>query len=465
MNEPLSSTIAAIATPPGPGGIGVIRISGPEAPAILNRLFSPQHPVPKLQSHRLYLGRIRRPDSGQVLDEVLAVHMAAPHTYTREEVVEIHCHGNFLLLQEVLVLAQEAGARLAGPGEFTKRAFLNGRIDLSQAEAVLDLLTARSPEGLGLAVRQLEGGLSARIAQISEALLRLRAVLEVAIDFPEEEPEILDPPRLLATLTTEIIPALKGLISAADHGKIARDGIAAAIIGRPNVGKSSLLNALLREERAIVTPLAGTTRDTIEEAIAIHGLALRLIDTAGIRDAHDPVEDLGVQRAKQTLSRAEVALLLVDASAPLTAEDLALLQMAANKPLLVVANKCDLCRPAEIETLRARLAGQRVIPISARKGEGLAELEEAIFTLIAGGLGSGWDPGLTVAPNARHRAALTLTREACQRLKTGLQSLPLAPELLAIETQTALDHLGDIVGHTTPDEMLDRIFGEFCIGK
>ena len=456
-------TIAAIATSPGPGGIGIVRISGPGALAILARLFTPKRPIPKPLSHHLTFGWIKRPGSGQILDEVMAVFMAAPQTYTREDVVEIHCHGNFLILQEILILAQEAGARLAEPGEFTKRAFLNGRLDLTQAEAVLELLQAKTSEGLRLAINQLGGGLHSRIHEIVDTLIRIKAIIEVAIDFPDEEVDIINSPEIKITLTENIIPALENLISTADNGKIFRDGIAVAIIGRPNVGKSSLLNALLQEERAIVTPVAGTTRDTIEEYITIKGMPVRLIDTAGIREAQDGVEEIGIQRSRQKMAEADLVLLMLDASQPAHQDDLELMANAEIKQLLVVANKSDLCQGQEVDAMRTNFAGQPLVAISAKHGLGIPALEEAIFSLVSGHA-KGWDPGYTTVPNARHRAAMSKACAACRELSAGL-GREVSPDLLAIDLQTVLDHLGDIVGYTTAEEVLDKIFGEFCIGK
>lgn len=463
MSGLLEPTIAAIATPPGPGGIGIVRISGPGALAVLNSLFTPKRPTTVPVSHRLTFGWIKRPDSGQIVDEVMAVFMAAPHTYTREDVAEIHSHGNFLILHQILVLAQEAGARLAEPGEFTKRAFLNGRLDLTQAEAVLELLQARTGEGLRLAMNQLSGDLHQRIQPVVDALIGLKAIIEVAIDFPEEDIEIIDPQAIRLTLTETIMPALDDLISAADNGKVFREGIAVVIVGRPNVGKSSLLNTLLREERAIVTPEAGTTRDTIEEQLSIMGVPVRIIDTAGIRDSRDAVEEIGIQRSREKMALADVVLLLIDASKPVLQEDLDLLVGVTTKRLVVVANKCDLGQAQATSDLRQRFAGHPVVAISAKLGTGIRELEGVLFAQVTG-QAKGWDPGYTTVPNARHRAALSQALGACRDLFSGLGH-GLSPDLLAIEIQTVLDHLGEIVGYTTTEEVLDKIFGEFCIGK
>lgn len=463
MSGRLEPTIAAIATPPGPGGIGIVRISGPLALPILRKLFTPKRPASWPQSHHLALGWIRPPGSDQTLDEVMAVFMAAPHSYTREDVAEIHCHGNFLILHQVLVLAQEAGARLAEPGEFTKRAFLNGRLDLTQAEAVLELLQARTSEGLRLAINQLHGRLQQAIQPLVKALIRIKAILEVAIDFPDEEGEIIKPQEILQTVEGEIIPALENLIFAADHGKILRDGIAVVIVGRPNVGKSSLLNTLLQEERAIVTAEPGTTRDTIEEQISVNGLPIRLIDTAGIREAKDVVEGIGIERSRHKMALADVVLCLVDASQPLHDDDLALIAQVKEGKLIVVANKRDLCSDEQLLALQRRMVGTPLVALSAKLGTGVQELGAALFSLVTGGA-KGWDPGHTTVPNARHRAALAKASLACRALCQNLTGA-VAPELLAIDLQTVLDALGEIVGYTTTEDVLDSIFGEFCLGK
>ncbi|MBA3014771.1 MAG: tRNA uridine-5-carboxymethylaminomethyl(34) synthesis GTPase MnmE [Proteobacteria bacterium] len=463
MTGRLEPTIAAIATPPGPGGIGIVRISGPSSLTILNLLFTPKRSFPSHVSHRLTYGWIKQPHTGRVVDEVMAVFMAAPHTYTREDVVEIHCHGSYLILQDILVLIQEAGARLAEPGEFTKRAFLNGRLDLTQAEAVLDLLQARSHQGVRLAINQLHGTLQGRVQQLLDALVRLRAIIEVAIDFPDEEIDIINPVEIGQSMTQNILPVLEGLILAADSGKVFRDGISVVIVGRPNVGKSSLLNVLLQEDRAIVTSEAGTTRDTIEEEITVKGMPVRIIDTAGIRASKDSVEAIGIQRSRQKMAMADVVLLVLDAAEPLHQDDQGLIAEASMKHLVVVANKSDLCSDGVIDELRESLDGHPVVAISAKHGTGVRDLEDAIFSLVTG-QGGGWDPGYTTVPNARHRAALAKALTSCYGLLAGLGE-KLSPDLLAIELQTILDHLGEVVGYTTTEDVLDTIFGEFCIGK
>lgn len=461
--EHFEATIAAIATPPGPGGIGIIRISGPAALSVLQALFHPRHPATAYRSHHLSYGRVIAPQSGMVLDEALAVYMRAPHTYTREDVVELQCHGSFLVLQEILALIlAEPGVRLAAPGEFTKRAFLNGRIDLTQAEAVIELLQAKSPAGAQMAAEQLAGGLLRTVTTIRDHLLGVRAIMEVAIDFPDEEVEIIAPADLRRQLTVGVREPLLELVARAGQGRLFRDGIAAVILGRPNVGKSSLLNSLLREERAIVTAVPGTTRDTIEEYFTIKGLPVRIIDTAGIRETVETVEELGIRRSRQKVADADLVLLVVDATAGLTDADRQLLASVAGKPVVLVINKCDLVAPEAVAKARVASAGLPAAAISAKTGEGIKELEAVIFTTVAGA--GAWEPGHASVPNVRHEAALKAALAATDRVLAGLAA-PLSPDLVAVEIQAALDHLGEIVGETTTEEMLDLIFSRFCIGK
>ena len=460
---PTTETIAAIATPPGVGGIGIVRISGPGALSILRALFRPRRPVRDFVSHRLYYGTLVD-GRQQVIDEILAVYMKAPATYTREDVVELHSHGSWLVLQTILAEVLAAGARAADPGEFTKRAFLAGRIDLTRAEAVMELIGARSAGGLRLAVNQLQGGLADRVESVRQALVRLLAVIEVAIDFPDDEVEILDPARLRASLAQEVTGPLEHLIGLADQGRILREGVQVVIAGRPNVGKSSLLNGLLQEERALVTSVPGTTRDTIEESIVIHSVPVRLVDTAGIREEGDRVERLGIERARRKVADADLVLFLVDAAAGVGDDDRELYGLVRGRDHLLVVNKIDrLDNGADVAGLET-LAGTRpVVRISARTGQGLDRLRAAIHERIRGDA-MDLDDGLPCAPNVRHRAALVSALESCRRLEGALDRAEPA-DLLAVEIQDALDHLGEIVGLTTPEDVLDRIFSEFCIGK
>lgn len=460
-----TDTIAAIATPPGAGGVGIVRVSGPEALALLNKLFQPRRPVPAFTSHRLYYGNIRA-RNGSLLDEVLAVYMQAPHTYTREDVVEFQCHASPLVLQELLEHLFTLGARPADPGEFTKRAFLSGRIDLSQAEAIVDLLEARSATGAELAAAQLHGTLAREIAGIRTVLIDLMAQLEVAIDFPDEDADIFDRDAARMTLQEQVLAPVRQLIAEADHGRIYREGLRLVIAGLPNAGKSSLLNALLREERALVTSIPGTTRDTIEEGMSLNGIPVQLIDTAGIRVDHDdPVEALGVDRARKMIDTADCILFLIDAHSGFTEADQELHASMGHKKRLLVLNKQDLITQEQEQELRRQLtaSGEPVVAISARNGEGMENLQKAILQLIIPQQDTLAETA-RFAPNRRHRSLLSQALEACT---TCLDSLACgAPlDLLSVDVQTILDHVGGISGHSSPEEVLDAVFSRFCIGK
>ncbi len=458
-----TDTIAAVATPPGIGSIGIIRVSGSESLSILRRLFRPHGGCikEKFQSHKLYYGTVVD-RSGQILDEILAVYMRAPATYTREDVVELHSHGSWLVLQSVLTEVLAAGARPAEPGEFTKRAFLSGRIDLTKAEAVIDLLQARTVGGVRLAVEQLQGKLLDKIDAVRSALVHILAVVEVAIDFPDDDVEILDGGRLLEQLQQQVITPIQRLLRLADQGKVVREGVHVVIAGRPNVGKSSLLNGLLQEERALVTSIPGTTRDTIEEMISIHGVPVHLIDTAGIRTHDNPVEELGIERARMKLIEADLVLFLVDASTGMTDQDRELYKLVRNHDHIVVLNKIDLIEDDQLSPLEQDFSFPKPVRISARGRVGLDGLQEAIYAKVV--TGEEVREQLSCAPNVRHRAILAATLEASERLRQAL--IMQAPaDLLAVELQSALDGLSDIVGLTTPEDVLETIFSEFCIGK
>lgn len=470
----IEDTIAAIATPPGPGGIGIVKISGPLALPILKQLFhhrssaKVRETLPLFNSHHLYYGWLTTPDQETVIDEVLAVYMQRPHTYTREDVVEIHCHGSYVVLQEVLGHVMAAGARAAEPGEFTKRAFLNGRIDLTQAEAVVELLQAKTISSLSMATAQLQGKLHDRINSIRQALLSMRAIIEVAIDFPEDNDEIIKADELLKKLREEVQNQLTEMLNRADQGKILREGVSVVILGRPNVGKSSLLNTLLQEDRAIVTPIPGTTRDTIEEHLNIKGLPIRIVDTAGIReDASESVEAMGIERARAKVAAADLILFMLDGSEILKQDDRqfynTLLTTCGNSKLLIVVNKKDLAPDFNPDLYADAFGDQPLLAISAKYHEGIRELEDTIFTMITGDC-QHWDPGAAAAPNLRHKDAIVKALQACNQVETGL-SAAISPDLLAIDLQAGLDHLGDIVGETTTEDILDLIFEQFCIGK
>ena len=454
-------TITAISTPPGAGGIGIIRISGSDSLRVLKKIFKPAQPPCSFASHRFYYGTITDPEHEKLLDEVLVVFMRAPKTYTREDVVEIHCHGGFLVLQSVLELVLREGAQLAEPGEFTKRAFLNGRIDLTRAEAVIDILSARTRKGVDLALEQMSGNLYKQVDRMRRSLVEVRALLETAIDFPEEEIEIADHEAILAQIHTEAITPLEKLISQAEDGRIVREGVSIVIVGRPNVGKSSLLNTLLQEERALVTSVPGTTRDTIEEYIDIFGVPVRIIDTAGIRDdGVEEVEQLGIRRARESINRSDLVLFLVDGSEPIARGDIELYQTVAHKPVITVINKCDL----DLRLDRSgdeRILGDAV-EISAKEQQGLDELKQRIFSRITGGREQWQEEGCT--PNLRHKAAMERALSSLKRVCDGLRN-GLTNDLITVDLLECFQHLGEIVGETTSEDVLDIIFEKFCLGK
>lgn len=460
---PLASdtTIAAISTPPGAGGIGIVRISGTLAPAILKAIFRPHQPNCKFSSHRLYYGHVIDPASGKILDEVLAVLMTAPNTYTREDVVELHCHGSHLVLRGVLETVLAQGAVLAAPGEFTKRAFLNGRIDLTRAEAVIDILSARTRKGVDLAQEQLAGALYRRIDPIRAQLVRMRAQLEVAIDFPDDEVEIADHRLLGEQLRREVVEPLARLLGNAERGRLYRQGVAIVIAGLPNVGKSSLLNTLLQEERALVTAVPGTTRDSIEEIIDLYGIPVRIIDTAGIRETAGEVEALGIQRAKELINSADLVVFLVDGAGGIGEGDMLLYQQLRHKPLLAVVNKIDLCG-GRLPDLSAFSGVENWLAISAKRQEGIEELKQTLFARLTGNREQWEEEGC--APNLRHKLALQHALAACDRLAASLEA-GLSNDLLAVDLQECLDCLAAIVGETTTEDILDVVFAEFCLGK
>ncbi|MCH9045356.1 MAG: tRNA uridine-5-carboxymethylaminomethyl(34) synthesis GTPase MnmE [SAR324 cluster bacterium] len=453
-------TIVAIATPLGVGGVGIIRLSGKEALPLVDGIFRPAggSSLAQAESHHLLYGWIER--DGRPVDEVLAVAMRAPRSYTREDVVEVHCHGGTMVLRTVLEMAIHGGARLAEPGEFTLRAFLNGRIDLTQAEAVGDIVRTRSSLGLQVSANQLRGRLYEEIGALREQVAHVAARVAAGIDFPEEDVVFAHREEIVSKLES-VRTRLATLLSRAAQGRIVREGLAVAIVGRPNVGKSSLLNALLRENRAIVTEIPGTTRDTVEEAAEIGGLMLRLVDTAGIHRTEDVVERAGIDRARGAIERADLALLVLDGAERLTPDDEALLGEVDPAATLVVVNKQDRLHGAQPEWI-GKLADFAWVALSALTGAGLQEMEARICQWAL----SDDRPALEDAliTNLRQEQA---ARNALQAVEGALQAIcrGLGDELLAVDLQRVLFDLGDIVGETTADDLLNRIFAEFCIGK
>jgi tRNA modification GTPase len=451
----LDDTIVAISTALGASGIGIVRLSGPEAREIATRLLRPAKPADlAASSHQLIYGHIVDPETGRVVDEVLLAHMRAPRTYTRQDVVEINAHGGSVPLREILGLCLQAGARMAREGEFTLRAFLNGRLDLAQAEAVLDVITAKTEASLRVAVDQLGGRLSGRVRDVRGEVLQVLAYLEASIDFGDDVP-----PEDIGPALERIEAALASLLREADQGMIYREGIRTAIIGRPNVGKSSLLNALLRSDRAIVTPIPGTTRDTLEETVNLQGVPLVLVDTAGIVETEDVIERMGIERSQRAVAHADLVLLMVDGSVPPSPADYEVAALVEGKAALVVVNKGDLPAAADYGAL---LTDAPHVTISALTGEGLAELEALLLeTVFSGQIGSGEAP---VASNPRHREAF---RRALRSVGDARRALAdgVPDDILAIDVAEALDALGQITGETASEELLDTIFGRFCIGK
>jgi len=460
--EPLEDTIAAIATPIGTGGIGIIKMSGPEAWAVGRHLFHFSESPKPIQSHHLYHGHIIEPGTNKTVDEVLICFMRGPATYTREDVVEINCHSGFAVLDRILELVIRSGARLAEPGEFTRRAFLNGRIDLTQAEAVLDVVSSKTRRSLHLASEHLKGGLQTIITEMRSHLLDTLAMVEAAIDFPEEDLELLAEADLAVRVRSQVKEPITKLLGDYEDGRILREGLSVIIAGKPNVGKSSLLNNLLRSNRALVTPVPGTTRDVIEESLSLRGIPLRLVDTAGLRQAEDLVEKLGMEFTRERLSQADLVLFVLDRSSPLTSEDLQIFNDINSKPRVVVLNKIDLDPHPDFATISERLPAETVVEISALHGDGMEHLKDAVFHTI---LGRRLDTETSVvAPNLRHKLCLERALEAMNRTLHLLDNHSSA-ELIALEVQEGLAHLGEIIGLTTTEDLLDQIFSQFCIGK
>lgn len=454
----LDDTIVAISTPVGEGGIGIVRFSGPEAEMILEQVFSPAGhavEVPALESHRFYYGHAVDRDSGATIDEVLAVLMRAPRTYTRQDVAEIHCHGGIVPLRQTLKRVLRHGARLAEPGEFTLRAFLNGRIDLAQAEAVLDIVRAKTDVSLRVAMQQLDGGISAPVRAIRHRLVQALAHVEASLDFPDDEIPELD----VAAVLQRAQQDLQELLQQADQGLVYREGVRTAIVGRPNVGKSSLLNALLRTSRAIVSPLPGTTRDTVEETLNLRGIPLCLVDTAGITDSTDLIEKLGIERSHQALQQADLVLLVLDGSEALQAEDRQIAELLRNHTVIVVVNKSDLAQVAKHHTIQPESPH---VVLSALTGEGLAALEDAIEHTVF--FGQVQTPELPAISNPRHSEVLSraLSQVAAAQHTLSNQG---AADLLAVDLTAAASALGEITGETVSEDVLETIFASFCVGK
>jgi tRNA modification GTPase len=453
-NMNLDDTIVAIATPPGRGGIGVVRLAGPEARTIAGPMLRLKH---ELAAGRAVFGEVIEPDSGERIDEAVVTFFAKPHSYTADDVIEISAHGAPVVLRHIVELATSRGARLAEPGEFSMRAFLNGRIDLTQAEAVRDLIESQTLYQAKVAAQQLEGALSRRLQPIKRKLVELVAVMEAGIDFAEDDVSVLPAAQILSRLEEVLVP-LEQLRASFAYGKIVHEGLTLAIVGRPNVGKSSLFNRLVERERAIVTATPGTTRDLVTETVALGGIPIKLVDTAGIRHSTDEAESIGIRKSYEALSEADLVLVVLDSSQELSAEDRELLEVGSKRRALAVANKSDLA-----PNVQPDIAGMKVFSTSAITGEGIDALRAAILEEVAGHSVRG-EHETGFLTNIRHQRlveeSLSSIEAACQAVKRNIPH-----EMIMLDLYGALRPLDAITGETTTDDILNLIFSSFCIGK
>ncbi len=455
-------TIVAIATAPGEGAIGIIRMSGDEAQRILHDIFRNKKgvQVDNFENRKLTYGHIVNEEE-HVIDEVLATLMRAPKTYTREDVVEIHCHGGIVPLQNIVRRVLRAGARMADVGEFTKRAFLNGRLDLAQAESIMDLISAKTTKGFDVAFGQLEGGLSEKVSTLRDELISTMAQLEVCIDYPEEDIEEITYSEVVKKLST-VDKGIDDLLSSSETGRIIRDGLSTVIVGKPNVGKSSLLNALLKESRAIVTDVPGTTRDVIEEFINIKGVPLKLIDTAGIRETEDVVEKIGVEKSKSFFNQADLVIFVVNASEGLTQEDEEIIERIGDKRAIVVVNKVDLPAAFDINDLEDRLPGKMFIRTSMMNEQGVEDVENQIAEMVFGGEVIRKENAYV--SNIRHIRALEKAKGSIRSAIDATES-GMPYDFIEVDTKDTYEALGEITGETVEDDMMTKIFSNFCLGK
>lgn len=454
-------TIAAVATPLGEGGIAVIRVSGPDAVGIVDSLFRSKIRLSQANSHTVHYGHIYTPHSGERIEEVLVTLMKAPRSYTAEDVVEISCHGGIVSVKKVLDVVLETGARLAEPGEFTKRAFLNGRIDLTQAEAVIDLIRSKSDRAFSVALKQVDGVLSRKIKSLRHLLVETMAHIEVNIDYPEHDVEELTN-AYIKEKCQSALQSIEEMLRTANQGKMLREGIETAIVGKPNVGKSSLLNALAQDNRAIVTDIPGTTRDVIEEYVTVGGIPLKLLDTAGIRETTDLVEKIGVERSRNAIASADLILFVVNGNEPLTTEEVELLRSLKDRQTVVIVNKMDLDMNIDLNIIHDFIAAERIVSLSAREGEGLDRLEQAIANLFFSGSIEAND--MTYVSNARHIQLLKQARSSLLEALDGTDSyVPI--DMIQIDVRRAWEFLGEMIGDAVSDSLIDQIFSQFCLGK
>ncbi|MDD4564450.1 MAG: tRNA uridine-5-carboxymethylaminomethyl(34) synthesis GTPase MnmE [Eubacteriales bacterium] len=459
----MEDTIAAIATAYGEGGIGVIRMSGSQARNIMDSIFVSKYTkdIKPIANKRLYYGHIIDPANNQVIDEVLAVFMKAPATYTKEDVVEIYCHGSIVALRKTLALTLRNGARLAEKGEFTKRAFLNGRLDLSQAEAVIDIVRAKTDKSFDVALTQMEGALSERVKEIRQVMMDLLVDITVNLDYPDEDIEFLTYNKLKNSLS-QIGDMIERLMSTANTGRIIREGLNAAIIGKPNVGKSSLMNAMLKETRAIVTEIPGTTRDTIEEVISIRDIPVRLTDTAGIRETENTIEKIGIEKSKEAFNRADLIIFILDGSAELTDEDISIMMTIGTRRSIALINKIDLGQQVGEEKLREYLPKAKILKTAIKQDIGIDDLEHEIAGMVYGGEVK-QEESLLVT-NVRHMELLKKAGEAvadAYKMAENTEAL----DFIEVDVRRAWALLGEIVGEAVTEDIIDQVFARFCLGK
>ncbi|HCY1293317.1 tRNA uridine-5-carboxymethylaminomethyl(34) synthesis GTPase MnmE [Staphylococcus aureus] len=455
-------TITSISTPMGEGAIGVVRLSGPQAVEIADKLYKGKHLLNDVPSHTINYGHIIDPESKEVVEEVMVSVLRAPKTFTREDIIEINCHGGILTINRVLELTMTYGARMAEPGEFTKRAFLNGRIDLSQAEAVMDFIRSKTDRASKVAMNQIEGRLSDLIKKQRQSILEILAQVEVNIDYPEYDDVEDATTEFLLEQSKEIKQEINRLLDTGAQGKIMREGLSTVIVGKPNVGKSSMLNNLIQDNKAIVTEVAGTTRDVLEEYVNVRGVPLRLVDTAGIRETEDIVEKIGVERSRKALSQADLILFVLNNNEALTQEDYTLYEVVKNEDVIVIVNKMDLEQNIDINEVKDMIGDTPLIQTSMLKQEGIDELEIQIRDLFFGGEVQNQD--MTYVSNSRHISLLKQARQTIQDAIDAAESgVPM--DMVQIDLTRTWEILGEIIGETASDELIDQLFSQFCLGK
>ncbi|EOA9261144.1 tRNA uridine-5-carboxymethylaminomethyl(34) synthesis GTPase MnmE [Staphylococcus aureus] len=455
-------TITSISTPMGEGAIGIVRLSGPQAVEIADKLYKGKHLLNDVSSHTINYGHIIDPESKEVVEEVMVSVLRAPKTFTREDIIEINCHGGILTINRVLELTMTYGARMAEPGEFTKRAFLNGRIDLSQAEAVMDFIRSKTDRASKVAMNQIEGRLSDLIKKQRQSILEILAQVEVNIDYPEYDDVEDATTEFLLEQSKEIKQEINRLLDTGAQGKIMREGLSTVIVGKPNVGKSSMLNNLIQDNKAIVTEVAGTTRDVLEEYVNVRGVPLRLVDTAGIRETEDIVEKIGVERSRKALSQADLILFVLNNNEALTQEDYTLYEVVKNEDVIVIVNKMDLEQNIDINEVKDMIGDTPLIQTSMLKQEGIDELEIQIRDLFFGGEVQNQD--MTYVSNSRHISLLKQARQTIQDAIDAAESgVPM--DMVQIDLTRTWEILGEIIGETASDELIDQLFSQFCLGK